>query len=848
MPPRQAEPSYTNPLLVRFLEDFWRAAQDNNSKIADTYKRALKSLKECPVVFQHPSECQILHGFGPKICEELTKELMAYNRHKGLPPPVIPKAHEVRQRVQQLEQYKEDQARKRMDRNHMQRAQKPYVPEPRTGGWAILRALYEVDDARGALTKDQIVARAQKWCDASFTIPPNPARPYTAWNSIETQKNHGYVRERKRGNETVYELTEPGLRIAYEIDENERNPDGPMNAGGARDGPGDGAVSRAGNDRHPVRPQSPPASRAGNNRLQERPRSPSPIILVDEPPPQRRKRPLDDIPEDNGGFRRKTMDIPANVSLADILGVGRNDDLEDPEVLIQRRPQQSGDSNSARQQLDHDVVAVSTATAAGGRRLGGPGPRTPASASAGSSGRRPEPEIISLDNDDDDDYMIARGFNTPAAPSAALPSRTATAGSSSGRNNNAAAAPRTSGSPPNPLPAALPTSSRGSILSRTVGSPPNPLPAALPTSSRGSILSRTPAAGTPTARTPTARTPTARTPAARTPAARPEPPAAPALLSIPLPAPLPAPEFPDLDLNNIITFNPPGVRGTAATYMVQLIVDSREVRTIEDRQYFAKHLPDNGVIPEQRTLNVGDFLWVARSREARLVLDHVVERKRFDDLLSSLIDNRFQEQKVRLKRSCVENVIYLIEDFQMPALDPETQQKVDGAIAATITVDGFFVKNTKDITKTVAYIAAMTRRIEERWRERRIAQIPSRLVDPKTLPQLKAWLAERYSEYHWCLSLDDYNTVGKKDKAAKETGKHAYCKMLMCAKGISAEKANEVFRIYPTPRDLIEAWEKCMSEDERDRLLADATRAQVGAKKIPSSVSRKVKEIWWGEG
>ncbi|KAI5792841.1 hypothetical protein FPQ18DRAFT_291774 [Pyronema domesticum] len=747
MPPRQAEPSYANPLLVRFLEDFWRAAQDNNLKIADSYKRALKSLKECPVVFQHPSECKILFGFGPKFCEELTNELTAYNRHKGLPPPVIPKAHEVRQRVQQFKQYEEDQARKRMDRRHMQRAQKPYVPEPRTGGWAILRALYEVDDARGALTKDQIIARAQKWCDASFTIPPNPARPYTAWNSIETQKNHGYVRERKRGNETVYELTEPGLRTAHEIDENERNPDGPINAGGARDGPGDGGASRAGNDRHPVRPQSPPAPRAGNNRRQERLRSPSPILVVEGPPPQRRKRPLGDIPEDNGGFRRKTMDIPANVSLADILGVGRNDDLE-------------------------DVVAVNTATAAAGRRLGGGGSRKPASASAGSSGRRPGPEIISLD-DDDDDYMIARGFNTLATPSAALPSRTPIAGSSSGRNNNAVAAPRT------------------------------------------------PTAGSSSGRNNNAA-------------------AAPRIFGSP-------PKFPDLDLNNITTFNPPGVRGTAATYMVQLIVDSREVRTIEDRQYFAKHLPDNGVIPEQRMLNVGDFLWVARSREARLVLDHVVERKRFDDLLSSLIDNRFQDQKVRLKRSCVENVIYLIEDFQMPALDPETQQKVDGAIAATITVDEFFVKNTKDITKTVAYIATMTRRIEERWRERKIAQIPSRLVDPKTLPQLKAWLADRYSEYHWCLSLDDYNTVGKKDNAAKETGKDAYCKMLMCAKGISAEKANEVFRIYPTPRDLIEAWEKCSGEDERDRLLADATRAQVGAKKIPSSVSRKVKEIWWGE-
>ncbi len=49
-----------------------------------------------------------------------------------------------------------------------------------------------------------------------------------------------------------------------------------------------------------------------------------------------------------------------------------------------------------------------------------------------------------------------------------------------------------------------------------------------------------------------------------------------------------------------------------------------------------------------RSLNVGDFLWVAverRKPERVLVLPHLVERKRMDDLISSIRSQRYDEQK-----------------------------------------------------------------------------------------------------------------------------------------------------------------------------------------------------------
>lgn len=50
---------------------------------------------------------------------------------------------------------------------------------------------------------------------------------------------------------------------------------------------------------------------------------------------------------------------------------------------------------------------------------------------------------------------------------------------------------------------------------------------------------------------------------------------------------------------------------------------------------------------ETRQLSVGDFVWIARDQSGKeLLLPYIVERKRMDDLGSSIKDGRFHEQKV----------------------------------------------------------------------------------------------------------------------------------------------------------------------------------------------------------
>jgi ERCC4-type nuclease len=66
---------------------------------------------------------------------------------------------------------------------------------------------------------------------------------------------------------------------------------------------------------------------------------------------------------------------------------------------------------------------------------------------------------------------------------------------------------------------------------------------------------------------------------------------------------------------------------------------------------------------EAASLPVGDMLWVAESKadRRRYVLDGIVERKLVPDLIESIKDGRYQEQRDRLRLSGLRRITYLIE-------------------------------------------------------------------------------------------------------------------------------------------------------------------------------------------
>lgn len=162
------------------------------------------------------------------------------------------------------------------------------------------------------------------------------------------------------------------------------------------------------------------------------------------------------------------------------------------------------------------------------------------------------------------------------------------------------------------------------------------------------------------------------------------------------------------------------IRLQPGTFSVQLVVDNREVYSKENRDYMETELIKKGVRPILRSLELGDFFWVAKCKDPSLLsrygeegdevaLDYIVERKTLEDLISSVKDGRFHEQKFRLRKSGVKNVIYLIEDKTLSQEHAtKYHEMMESAIASTQVVEGYFVKRSQKIDDTVRYLARMT--------------------------------------------------------------------------------------------------------------------------------------------
>lgn len=98
------------------------------------------------------------------------------------------------------------------------------------------------------------------------------------------------------------------------------------------------------------------------------------------------------------------------------------------------------------------------------------------------------------------------------------------------------------------------------------------------------------------------------------------------------------------------------IRYDAESYEIVLVMDTREIKNRRDEEAICKGLRNHGIRVDVRALKLGDITWMARLKagvqhqlsgdERECMLDYVVERKRLDDLCSSIRDGRYDDQKV----------------------------------------------------------------------------------------------------------------------------------------------------------------------------------------------------------
>ncbi|XP_049281651.1 crossover junction endonuclease MUS81 [Anopheles funestus] len=228
------------------------------------------------------------------------------------------------------------------------------------------------------------------------------------------------------------------------------------------------------------------------------------------------------------------------------------------------------------------------------------------------------------------------------------------------------------------------------------------------------------------------------------------------------------------------------------------------VRTL---QQLAEHCIEH----EVRRLSVGDFAWIVKDDSGReFLLPYILERKRIDDLASSIKDGRFHEQKFRLKQCGLPNVIYLIEHLG--------NNRQVGVPEATLTqaalntyVQGFTVKYTENNHHSVLYLSVMTNFLNNSLKNKLYIDITHR-VSPDNLPVFE------FSSTTIPLLLFDY-FYKQSSKTRDCTVRDIFMKQLLQIKLLTIEKVNTIVEKYPTPQCLFRAYEQCNSETERHRML-----------------------------
>ncbi|CAO3586794.1 unnamed protein product [Absidia cylindrospora] len=311
-----------------------------------------------------------------------------------------------------------------------------------------------------------------------------------------------------------------------------------------------------------------------------------------------------------------------------------------------------------------------------------------------------------------------------------------------------------------------------------------------------------------------------------------------------------------LDIPSIITIaKQEGRLWRPEDYSIMMILDNREVKMKTNREYIQDTLMEKGVAVEKRALDVGDVLWVAKHVETdeEMYLDVILERKRMDDLVSSVKDGRFHEQKYRLKQSGSRKVFYVVEEYNKEIALKFGAQAIQTAMSCVQAVDQFYLKRTGSLDETIDYLVRLTKMIEKLYMGITLQEIPIQLINRSNYLALKKGLSndestQQQASPHHVIPYTIFNQLNS--KSGSSTLQDLYTKMLMAIRGVNAEKACALTRTYPTPYRLLKAMEETVhGGGDGDggggkNLAVRATKEGISRRRWGSGISERLWEVW----
>ncbi|KAF9436387.1 Crossover junction endonuclease mus81 [Entomortierella beljakovae] len=771
-----------NPLFLEWIGEWMESARESNNHTYYVYRKAYESMARYPTRFSHPMEAICLSGVGEKIAARLESKLIEHCRDHNLPPPV-PKEHISRKKVnlKDADESEEVEARPKKARKVKQ-----YIPSYRSGAYAIMLTLL---DAKGtpsgeSLTKYEITTRGQAYCDASMTNP-DQGKFFTAWSSMSTlmEKNLVYKSSSR------YYLTEEGVELAKSMRT-------------VIDGGEAGAPVSSLTDK-------PLSNEESSSRWESR---------VMEQGYGARTSLLDDIvhtpqhkPQESRGSSSISLASGRKAKLTKKYSYTYDDDVFD---------------------AWDDTPTKSTGTPSS---TGVPGLESikPAGSSSTHSigGNRDQPVNILSDSDDDDVNMRPNVDTFESMVQSLASSSVFSVRKEIQVTHGDGYLAKTSNSTISS--GGLKRSSTSSLLSTPAKSVPSSHPAHNTNVLDGYFKSNSSES---------------------------------LGQNIVNPPGVPYDSFPHLRSKSFKSYRSAsgllvnGIKEVAkfqpiefhpGEFEICLILDVREVRTQADRDYIGQKLKDKGVNVIKRALDIGDVAWIARLKEPsvlgpdEIVLDYILERKRMDDLVHSIKDGRFNEQKFRLRRSGLGHVVYLIETHRVGEVYDITADGLRTAMTGIQIHDNFFVRRTNHTDHSIDYLVSVTNALKRLHESKTLYAIPDELIQRGTYLDLQNELKESQPDRTYLTSYKSFGLLNGKFETVMV--KDVFVKMLMTIRGVSSDKALEIASIYKTPRNLFSAIDNDVDLIARTYQKNSLTKSGSNInkkRKISPALSAKIARIW----
>ena len=203
----------------------------------------------------------------------------------------------------------------------------------------------------------------------------------------------------------------------------------------------------------------------------------------------------------------------------------------------------------------------------------------------------------------------------------------------------------------------------------------------------------------------------------------------------------------------------------------------------------------------------------------------------------------------RLTNSCVNHIYYIVEDWQTSHHMEWSGQQIMTAKSQIQVHNRFFLQETHRLSETIDFLTMMTKIITASHQDIELHVIPTRYLSRSTYRAFQKHLRTTERSTSFLTSWQAYQDLN--DKNASRTLKETFARMMMCVRGMSAEKVSAILDQFETPISLWEAL-KARREEEQVYLAAQKAGTQdddmTGAKKAKGKSKRRGPELFFADG